>query len=663
VTQFERPTFLAEEIERFATRLDRTYRELGFHSFFSLDLTPTIQYKEFTWKNLKRLRLQFLSLFDDGRDKLRTKTVFSYLLALLQTCDDFASAHFSRYIDENAISERVLNSVMGDSDSYITNLDVNETAKKVLEGKKPYPFQEKLSHPHKYVTLFAPCGRGKTEASLLWALTTMKHFKRHKIIYAMPTQITSNALYDRLTKVFGIPPENVGLYHGRSFIKLKDEILKTLKLEEEDCYEENDLHEELREETFKGNVFFKPITITTIDHLILSFIKGFSQADFAFGNLQNSVIIFDEVHYYETHTLQHLLSLFKLLHKMEIPHLIMSGTLPDFLLKKLPAPYLNVEDEEGLKFRPFTLKLEENQLLNNDECEAEILANYQKGLTQFIIVNTVERAKEFYLSLKRHLQTSLGEDDINIMLYHSQFTYGDRLKKEREMRERLKKKPFVLVATQVIEISLDISSDLMYTELSPPDALAQRGGRLNRGGRVWHNSIVHQLKVFLPEDSLPYEEDLLERAIHTVKERQKPLSYREIKEMCDAVYENYDLVPSQDLPELFFKTSVFGHHWTSIATVDEEGIRFKVRPDNFQYVDVIPGDLVERMGDEAFRAENLVKVPRYRLLQSKDREDGLFYLHAITRGNKQRYFWVCNYPYSYEIGFDYSQEKKISTIL
>ncbi len=64
--------------------------------------------------------------------------------------------------------------------------------------------------------------------------------------------------------------------------------------------------------------FFKPITVTTIDHIIYSFVHGFNQSDFALGNLQSAVLIFDEVHYYETKTLNHLYSLFNILKMMNI---------------------------------------------------------------------------------------------------------------------------------------------------------------------------------------------------------------------------------------------------------------------------------------------------------------------------------------------------------
>ena len=94
--------------------------------------------------------------------------------------------------------------------------------------------------------------------------------------------------------------------------------------------------------------------MTTIDHLIYSFVHGFRQADFALGNLQNATIIFDEVHYYEKHTLNHLTTLFRLLKKFDIPHLLMSGTLPDFIRDELEN-YVEVIDKEGIEYTPFLL--------------------------------------------------------------------------------------------------------------------------------------------------------------------------------------------------------------------------------------------------------------------------------------------------------------------
>lgn len=647
---FEKPTFLENEIIEFVDRAERVYEELGFHEFFEFNgFTVTIP--EFGWKRVEKARRSLVRKIkmhlDENKDWERTKSIFSYFFAILQTCDDYASAHFSKFVESYDGEEKLFDSVLENPDEYVPVLKVNDPIKTVLGNKQPYQFQKEMLNPPKFVTLFAPCGRGKTEAALLWALNALKEYRRNKIVFAMPTQTTSNAMYDRLKAIFG--EENVGLYHGRCFIKLRDELKRKL---DEDFEEEKDV-EEIRSETFKGNIFFKPITITTVDHVIYSFVKGFSQADFALGNLQNAVIIFDEVHYYEKLTLEHLLTLFKQLIKMDIPHLLMSGTLPDFMLKELDNCYKHITDEEGLEFRPFKLELHEKSIFHDDVI-TEIVENYRSGLTQFAILNTVERAKQLYLRLKEELRNL---DDPNILLYHSQFTYKDRVKKENEIYTRIKNKPFILVATQVIEVSLDISCDIMYSELAPPDALGQRAGRLNRKGKAWKNGIEHALKIYIPEKHLPYEEDLFNKVQSAIRIYQKPMSYKEIKEFCDMVYEDYALEVPSNLLTLLRECAVFGYNWKEITFDGEEGRRFRVRDEKIQYVDVIPESIYEIEGDNALKVENMAKIPLYYLLE--DIREGQMWFYSeekVTKGRRTKTYWICRYPYSYEIGFDYGAE-------
>ncbi len=641
--QFEKPSFLKDEIKEFVSNSVKAYKEFGFDKFFKFDGFILDSIPEFSWSKLRKVRKRFSCRIEEHLKEIknweRVKSIFSYFFSILQMCDDYASAHFSEFIKSYTGNREVFDSVLKNANKYILVLNIDDPIKAVLGDKEPYKFQKDLINPPKFVTLFAPCGRGKTEAALLWAINALKKHKRNKIVFAMPTQTTSNAMYDRLKNIFG--EMNVGLYHGRSFIKLKSELIK----EREELDEEKDV-EEIRSETFKGNIFFKPITITTVDHLIYSFIKGFSQADFAVGNLQNAVIVFDEVHYYEKLTLEHLLTLFNLLRKMDIPHLLMSGTLPDFMLNEL-SNYKHIVDEEGLKFEPFKIELYEHTLFEDTTID-EIIQNYKLGLTQFVILNTVERAKKFYQELKK----KIGEQ-ANIMLYHSQFTYNDRIRKENEISRRIKQKPFILVATQVIEISLDISCDVMYSELAPPDALGQRAGRLNRKGKDWKNTIEHKLKIYLPENNLPYDdEDLMNASYAVIESHQKPVNYREIKELCDIVYKEYALnTPSNFV--LFFKDGIiFGEHWKYKATESEEGLKFKVRDEKIQHVDVIPSYIYEKEGENALKAENMAKIPLYYLLN--DIKNGLNWFYLVKFNRKA--YWICRYPYTYEIGFDYQHK-------
>lgn len=585
----------------------------------------------------------------ENKEYEKVKSVFAYFFAILQLCDDYSSAHFSEYIERDE-EEGIFGSVLRKPERYTPILKVEEPVKKVLGTNNPYKFQKKLVEAPKFATLFAPCGRGKTEGALLWALTTIEKYNKNKIIFGMPTQTTSNAMFDRLRKIFG--REKVGLYHGKSQIKFKDE------LKEKGLDEEKDL-EEIEGEKFIGNIFFKPITITTIDHLVYSFVKGFSQADFALGNLQNAVIIFDEVHYYEKLTLEHLITLFSLLRKVDIPHLLMSGTLPEFMLNELPN-YANITDEEGLEYTPFKIEFNSEPI---DENIGEIVDNHKKGLTQFVILNTVERAKNVYLELKERLNDNSNS---NLMLYHSQFTFRDRVDKEKEIYERCNKaktEPFILVATQVIEISLDISCDIMYSELAPPDALGQRAGRLNRQGKNWMDGINHCLKVHLPENSNPYENSLFEKTYSIIGDYLGSSSYLDIKKFCDSVYEEYNLESPSNLQEFFKKSTIFGENWKDIAFEGEEGRKFKVRDDNFQHTDVIPACIFEERGEDALRVENMAKIPLYILLNDIKNEDGCIKFYEFPRGNKTKIYRICYYQYSYELGFDYSKKMEQKNIL
>ena len=641
--RFEKPTFLENEIKEFVLNSLKVYKDLGFDEFFKFEGFTLDCIPKFDWKKLRKVRKNFnikISMYlDENKNWEPVKSTFSYFFAILQTCDDYASAQFSKFIESYNGNEEVFDSVLENANEYLPILTINDPMETVLGDKVPYEFQKYLLNPSKFVTLFAPCGRGKTEAALLWAINTFKELKRSKIIFAMPTQTTSNSMYDRLKMIFG--EGNVGLYHGRSFIKLRDELMKE---KEKEFDEEKDV-EEIRSETFKGNIFFKPITITTVDHLIYSFVKGFSQADFALGNLQNAVIIFDEVHYYERLTLEHLLTLFNLLRKMDIPHLLMSGTLPDFMLNEL-SDYRHIVDEEGLAFEPFKIELCNYTLFESTVVD-EIIENYKRGLTQFVILNTVEQAKKYYLRLKEKVG-----DQANIMLYHSQFTYNDRIKKENEIYQRINQKPFILVATQVIEISLDISCDVMYSELAPPDALGQRAGRLNRKGKKWGNEIEHKLKIYLPENNLPYDESLMNKSQAVVENYQKPMNYREIKRLCDFIYQEYELETPSNFLSFFKKCVVFGEHWKEIATESEEGLIFKVREEKIQYVDVIPEYIFKEKRENALKVENMAKIPVYHLLGDVENKGNIFYLHELSEKQK-KFFWICRYPYTYERGFEY----------
>ncbi|MDW7989963.1 MAG: CRISPR-associated helicase Cas3' [Archaeoglobaceae archaeon] len=646
---FEKPTYCKAEIHDFIYKIPEIYKKLNFSEFFEFpeveNLFDGYQVPNFSWKGIKNARKRLIEEFNSlinlrntNPDKI--KSIYSYFFSILKTCDDYSSLGFSEFVERYEGSKRCFEDVIQNPENFVNSLEIDDPTSSVLGNLKPHDFQEEAMKKGKFVILFAPCGRGKTEAALMWALNVLKRYKRDRIVFAMPTQTTSNAMFERLAKIFG--RENVGLYHGMSFIKIRETIEKGLETDDEVDIED------LKSDNFKGNIFFKPITVTTVDHIIFSFVKGFKQADFAVGNIQNAVIIFDEVHYYEKLTLEHIMTLLEHLKKMDIPHLLMSGTLPKFVLEKLSG-YDFVVDSEGLQLKPFKIFLT-GDIIFNEKTFEEVIDNYKNCLNQFVVLNTVGRAKKFYKELEKRLPNG------NIVLYHSQFTYEDRIKKEEEIYAGVRTKPFILVATQVIEISLDISCDIMYTELAPPDALGQRGGRLNRKGLNWRNGIEHSMKIFLPENHNPYTKELIEKTKVRILDFEKPISYQDIKEFCDSVYEDYNLNIPSEFDYFFRKNVVFGDHWKNLATENEEGVYFKVREEKIQYVDVIPEKIIQKIGEKAYSVEHMAKVPLYILLSDQKSNKGGFCCLEKQKGRQKKFFWICRYPYNYRTGFEFEEE-------
>jgi len=298
----------------------------------------------------------------------------------------------------------------------------------------------------------------------------------------------------------------------------------------------------------------------------------------------------------------------------------------------------------------------------NEEVINEIEQNYHKGMIQFIILNTIDRSKLIYETLVKRLPQS--GDSPRIILHHSQFTYKDREEKERDILHKLKEeklRPFILVATQVIEISLDISCDLMYTEIAPGDALGQRGGRLNRKGKTWtSNGFEHKMKIFMTEElgetepkKRPYAPDLLSKTRGVINDG--PYSYLKLKNICDEVYSDYKLITPTPLKKIFNECTLFGPSPYEINFGDEEkGRLIQIRSNEVQKFDVIPWSYY--VNDEAkLKVENQAKVPIWWYKQDVEEYGNsgrCFELIYKPTGRKEKPYWICKIPYNKDLGFD-----------
>jgi CRISPR-associated endonuclease/helicase Cas3 len=207
--------------------------------------------------------------------------------------------------------------------------------------------------------------------------------------------------------------------------------------------------------------------------------------------------------------------------RYEVNFYIMSATFPRVLKKELS--FLNAQElipksvlEAEYKKRKRT-KIEFSNSLVKQNLET-IISCYRQRKKILVVMNTVRRAQQIFKSLRSIMeQNKYSLKDI--MLTHSRYTFDDR----RKLEKKIFQYPPIIVATQVIEVSLDIDYDILFTESCYLDSLIQRSGRINRYGN-FGNDGQGLVNVFLPEGDLPYDSDMLRNSIDLVRDKAHTIS-------------------------------------------------------------------------------------------------------------------------------------------
>ena len=149
----------------------------------------------------------------------------------------------------------------------------------------------------------------------------------------------------------------------------------------------------------------------------------------------------------------------------------------------------------------------------------------------------MNHAQEAY----NRIRDQLNEVNIRTELLHGRFNMRDRSKKEQLIRDATgatsyKRQPIVLVATQAVEVSLDIDLDTIYTEPAPLEALVQRFGRINRRRKQKDLAPVHVFRQ--PDDGQKiYDPELVQRTLSILeREHEHPIDESAIGDWLDEIY-------------------------------------------------------------------------------------------------------------------------------
>jgi CRISPR-associated endonuclease/helicase Cas3 len=200
-------------------------------------------------------------------------------------------------------------------------------------------------------------------------------------------------------------------------------------------------------------------------------------------NAANAVIIFDEIHAYDFYTLALISQIIELLSRQGSKFAFLSATFPNYLREYLRKILVNSNppliDKQFNQLVRHRIHFSDMDIINSID---DVICQYQRGKKVLVILNTVDGAIEYYSTVKESL-VSYQEDTSSLILYHSRFIERDRTRKETVIKNAPESdKGFIAVTTQVVEVSLDIDYDILFTQVAPLDALVQRFGRVNRRG-------------------------------------------------------------------------------------------------------------------------------------------------------------------------------------
>jgi CRISPR-associated endonuclease/helicase Cas3 len=361
--------------------------------------------------------------------------------------------------------------------------------------------QEKLAAKDGNAILIAPTGTGKTEAALLWAARQTEAGLRGRTFILLPYQTSMNAMQKRLIETFKPElehepeswTEHVAMIHGKSVRTAYEQLL-------EKRYSPDEAARTARIESDLARLDISPLRVCS-PYQILRLLFEPKGVEGLMQSLSQAKLIFDEIHAYQPDITALTLAATQFLTEhLQAKALFMTATMPSHLteaIKKIFGELSLVCPGEDVMSRAPRHQL---QLLDHNVFSLESIEAIKKAAQRgsvLVVVNQVKRA----IRLCNELKPFVGD----LHLLHSRFTNEDRFKIEKELTPCLGR---VLVATQAVEVSLDVSYDTCFSELAPLESLLQRFGRCNRYGNTFGIRAIVFVYADFPEGTnqhLPYE--------------------------------------------------------------------------------------------------------------------------------------------------------------
>ena len=391
----------------------------------------------------------------------------------LHKCDYSASSGYTAEYENNFL-EKSLENVLNKWKLDNQDASWNELQQYCIENK------------NENIIAIAQTGMGKTEAGLLW-------ISDNKGFFILPIRTAINAIYDRTKKYIssygGNLEEQLGLLHSSSleYLLLQSE---DDKYDDKDEYIDKKEDKEIIEYEKIAKQLSLPINVSTIDQLF-DFVYKYPAYELKLTTLSYSKIVIDEIQMYGPDLLAYLVYGLERIVEQGGKVAILTATLPPFVKELLSKSIKFKIKEDGFtdNSKRHNLKILDKRIDSNDICD-KYMKNEKLNKSNKILVvcNSITQAQNLY----EEISDILGNKNLHIL--HSKFIKGQRLSKESEIIEfgktykdnksnELDKQSGIWISTSIVEASLDIDFDYLFTELQDLNSLFQRLGRCNRKGK------------------------------------------------------------------------------------------------------------------------------------------------------------------------------------
>jgi len=432
------------DLARFCIAYHHTRSSQRYDSYDIRQLKQHVEYDLEHRKHLLGISHDLRKNYDirDIRTKINGKTgdndTFNRYLphrvffkGLLHKCDYTASAHIE--------PEKQYGTFRQDFESWLA-----------AQSFSLRPFQENAKTlSDKSIVLVASTGMGKTEFAMNW-------INGDKAFYLLGIRMAVNAMYERFSKVFDA--QSICLLHGDS---------GTMLLDEEDTKTIDDY----TTKQSKARNLSYPITIATADQLVPAVFK-YNGFELIYFTCSYSKIVVDEIQSFSPKSIAAIVVFLKEIHRLGGRFLLMTATLPQFIKEELKeiSTFL---PPALLEKRRHVIEIKQDAIESEETIQHILREGSQKSI--LVICNTVKKAQLVYQKLAE-------ENPEHTALLHARFIGRDKKLKEahimKDAASDVRNK--IWVTTQVVEASLDIDFDLLFTEMATIDSLFQRFGRCYR---------------------------------------------------------------------------------------------------------------------------------------------------------------------------------------